>query len=109
MKLSRRWFFGLLPGAAVAQTVMRDEGYVEGFTVCASVNGKCKPANGECPVCHTMAPPYKPTVEDMQAMFGPCAPSGGLTVCRAWTKDDLPKSREVVCSHCRVKFEQDAE
>lgn len=76
---------------------------------------KSKPANGQCPVCGTMAAPYKrsDTLKDRQASSA-CAPAtitNGTTfaVCGSWTIDDIPRKKEVTCSHCRVKFEQDAE
>ena len=48
-----------------------------------------KPPNGECPVCGTQAPPWKP--KEMEAYFA------------------LYGQRVIMCAHCRVVFGQDAE
>jgi hypothetical protein len=63
MRIGRRWFMGLLPGAAAAQT----KAYMEndGKIVCTpmetmrddaevSPNGMRRPKNGTCPVCATV-------------------------------------------------------
>lgn len=80
--------------------------------------GAPKRRNGECPVCKTMAEPFRPTLE---GMFGGdiCLPPRhtgdprylGATnsVCRVPDKDDLPKARHVRCANCSVVFVQDAE
>lgn len=81
---------------------------------------KRKPANGECPVCGTVAPKFEPKLSDYYAE-GAClslrapkdAKIGSLyavnAICRYPDKDDLPKSRPVRCTHCSAAFWQDAE
>lgn len=70
--------------------------FSEGYIVAA------RPANGQCPVCRTMAAPFKPTDEEY-----------GVPAKPHWTAEGhwiIPNnSRTVTCAHCRVKFEQDAE
>lgn len=76
-----------------------------------------KPANGECPVCGTMAPTYRRMMVSMGFM-AKCKPTPGYRAddVRTWVvqceevKDwDGPQSRTVRCAHCSAAFWQDAE
>ena len=96
--MERRWLLGLLPAAAAAQ-VTQDEirVWLSKFpqtTVPPSAGGYPKPANGECPVCHTMAPPFKPIEIGVNAV--------------TWEPMHLTHDR-VECAHCRCVFGMDAE
>ena len=64
---------------------------------------RTKPANGECPVCGTMAPPY--ILQSGEYMYYDAQLD-------AWIDLSLAahyRTRMISCSHCRVMFQQDAE
>lgn len=69
-----------------------------------------KPRNGECPVCGTMAEPFKP--ERMTVWRDNCAPQPptSLVGCigGGWV-DGTPTSRRIDCAHCGNTFKQEAE
>lgn len=69
-----------------------------------------KPANGECPVCGTMAEPYKRSMAPSQFNRN-CRPIGdwGMECDKASYVPNGPSTRTVSCAHCRVRFDQDAE
>ena len=74
-----------------------------------------KPANGECPVCGTMAEPFKPKPIDT-TLGQPRSFRFKSVHGRIWIvdgtpldSDTTPKSRTVTCAHCRVLFEQESE
>jgi len=62
-----------------------------------------KPANGECPVCGTMAEPHGPTTvttwKNIANFGGPSIPA----------EETIRSPRFVACTHCRVLFQQEAE
>lgn len=81
------------------------------FAVSRPVHYIPKPANGECPVCGTVAPKYdrKEAAAAINAI-GPCTGSrGSSTVCRDTTPEQVSAVRQVACAHCRVVFEQTSE
>lgn len=74
-------------------------------------HAKPKPANGECPVCGTMADPYRP--EKVTKWRDNCPPPPTPTslvgcIGGGWV-DATPTARAVTCAHCRVLFQQEAE
>lgn len=73
--------------------------------------GRFRPRNGQCPVCGTMAKPYKPDLKEYSGMCLPCTSPNGVCFsnCLPYTEDDLPTSRRIDCAHCNTTFRQWAE
>jgi hypothetical protein len=108
-------------GVAKAQQAVASSGYFERVVEtppdpAAGIFGwarlgrqRKKPANGECPVCGTMAEAFNP-VKETASTFR-CIPQGdgNSADCRWRDTDVTPTSRTVTCAHCRVHFEQEAE
>lgn len=111
MRIGRRWFMGLLPGAAAAQTnlsVSSEKGVTATFTLTRDTPGrvhsaergsliyldKGQPVNGECPACGAMAPKWKPYPIGIDA---------------ATMKELLKTHDRVECAHCHCVFGMDAE
>lgn len=63
-----------------------------------------KPANGECPVCGTMADTYKP-----EKVMGCAPPPEGPAFAVCHYTDLTPTYRRIDCEHCGVTFKQEAE
>ena len=114
--MKRRWFW-LFPASVAAQ--ITDPAHTVTAKVVPLPDGelpacykpqRCKPQNGECPVCGAMVEPWAPTVESYFPA-GTCASRGSGNVvnsaCFYPTKEDIPKSRTVICSNCRVHYEQE--
>jgi len=74
-----------------------------------------RPKNGECPVCGTMAKPYKPDLSIYAGACKPCFVKPGLwennclSICTPFTEADLPKQQRIDCAHCNTTFRQWAE
>jgi hypothetical protein len=109
--MRRRWFFGLLPAAAAAQTTFN--GATTAPVIVRDVPARVisaergaifaldlgKPANGECPACGAMAQKYVKSK-------GRCC-AGGL--CYPEDPPCDPDSKLIRCAHCSNAFWQDAE
>ena len=118
--MTRKWFLGLLGLSAAGQASGQNDDWVSIRTKVSAPDRKLpvgksgngsnewiyrKPLNNQCPVCGTMAPKYG------RETFG-----GGTTcttgvppVCTQTYGSMSPGSRTVSCSHCRARFDQDAE
>lgn len=82
------------------------------FAMSRAGRKQIKPKNGECPLCGTMADPFKPEKETIWRDH--CTPaygmSAGLRLCSGGDYvDATPTSRRIDCAHCGVTFKQDAE
>lgn len=114
--MTRKWFLGLLGLGAAGQTTVtiyapkdrlstekpvdpREASWFERNNVTVPYHTvehqPCKPRNGECPVCGTMAPAF-PLMK----------PSYPYTEAQGFF---VEKTRAVSCTHCRVMFRMDAE
>jgi len=98
--MTRKWFLGLLGIGASGQTPVP-------MSTIKPLRGK--PANGECPVCGTMAEKYLRSKKT--ECTGVYKPSGNpwIAVCETREVWDAPATRTVSCAHCRCRFDQDAE
>jgi len=99
--MTRKWFLGLLGIGAAGQEIQESHPIytIPYHTV---THQPYKPKNGECPVCGTMAPKY--VRDENLKIFVSDGP--GLTVTERLYE---PATRTVSCTHCRVRFDQEAE
>lgn len=123
----RWWFFGLPVAAQVAQfdtlppncsvdnkgdVVCTSESPPTAMTRACSLPTRCKPANGECPVCGTVAESY---IRYKHTYIGPSNDriewqiKHNITLDKSNSFYPDPEHRTVTCAYCRVRFEQKAE
>lgn len=112
--MTRRLLALFAPGLLMAQTKAKPH-YTTGRMCLATEADDCqaqrpRPRNGQCPVCGTMAPAFKPNPADYKGC-APCPPDSNvcLSVCRPWSDADMPTSRRTDCDHCNTTFRQWAE
>ena len=92
--MTRKWFLSLIGLGAAGQTPIP-------MSTIKPLRGK--PANGECPVCGTMAESY--VLSTAPQMFYD-------KVLGAWIDMGIPiqhPTRYATCAHCQVVFKQEAE
>jgi hypothetical protein len=118
MKFKRMEFFAALLGLVGIRRLHAQQSTAAGTTVCwrppnlwkltgpsisrLDVVQRCAVPNGECPVCGTMAEPYRPSYR-----LKDCKPAGGNML--ACNQEPLPEERIIRCHRCNAAFWQDAE
>jgi len=99
----RSWFFGLSGAAAAAVAVAVAQ--IKLPTMGGGAPPPVKPANGQCPVCGTVAPKIAKRTDGAYVCQVVIDPQVGLT--GSYECGQLHSSI-VRCSHCSAAFYQDA-
>lgn len=116
----RKWWTALLAacGVAKAQTIVwgstRPEDCDRLLTKGNWDTAKTRPRNNECPVCGTMAKPYKRPLETEVFGADTClvregASMANLICSRAQAVPYGPTTNRVTCEWCKCVFEQSEE